>query len=139
MTAEGRDLARLALATIRSINGLVALLMPKAMLRRLQVDPDQNGAAIYALRMFGIRTVILGAALFLKQGEDREAALRTGVVIHGSDAASAFMAWTRGYLPRRAGAVATIISCVNTVLAIVAQDRTGTGERARSGADAWAA
>lgn len=137
MTPEGRDLARLALATIRSVNGLAALLMPKAMLRRLQVDPEQNGAAIYALRLFGIRTAILGAALFLKRGDEREKALRTGVIIHGSDAASAFVSWTRGYLPRRAGAVATLISCVNTVLAIVAQDRSGTGERARTGAEAW--
>lgn len=139
MTQGGRDLARLALATIRSINGLVALLIPKAMLRRLQVDPDQNGAAIYALRMFGVRTVFLGAELFLKEGEEREAALRAGVVIHGCDAASAAITLVRGHLPRKAAAVATLISCINTVLAIVAQDRAGARDHARSDAEIWAA
>jgi hypothetical protein len=135
---EGRDLARLALATIRSINGLVALLAPKAMLRRLHVDPDANGPAIYALRMFGIRTVLLGAELFLKEGEAREDALRAGVVIHGSDTVAAAICWIKGYLPRRAGAMATLISLVNTALAVAAQDRTRAREEVPAD-NAWAA
>jgi hypothetical protein len=140
VTREVRDLARVALAVIRSINGLLALFAPKFMLRKLEVDPDQNGAAIYALRMFGVRTVFLGAELFLKEGQERERALQTGVVIHASDTISAAIVWARGYLPRRAAAVATLISCVNTALALVAQDRTwAVLHGARDEAEAWAA
>jgi hypothetical protein len=140
VTRDVRDLARISLGVIRSINGLLALFAPKFMLRKLEVDPDRNGAAIYALRMFGVRTVFLGAELFLKEGEEREKALQTGAVIHASDAISAAIVWARGYLPRRAAAVATLISCVNTVLALAAQDRTWAGLRGtRDQAGAWAA
>ena len=140
MTRELRDLARLALAVIRSVNGLLALFTPKVLLRKLEVDPDQNGAAIYALRMFGVRTVFLGAELFMKEGAERERALQTGVIIHASDTVSAAIVWARGYLPRRAAAVATLISCVNTLLALAAQDRTwDVLHGARDQAEAWAA
>jgi len=135
-----RDLARVALAVIRLINGLLALFAPKFMLRKLEVDPDQNGPAIYALRMFGVRTVLLGAELLLKEGQERERALQTGVVIHASDTISAAIVWARGYLPRRTAAVATLISCVNTALALAAQDRTwAVPHGARDEAEAWAA
>ena len=55
-----RDHARIALATIRLVNGTMALLTPGMMLRRLGADPRANGVAVYPLRMFGIRTVVLG-------------------------------------------------------------------------------
>jgi hypothetical protein len=140
VTRELRDLARLALAVIRSVNGLLALFTPKFLLRKLEVDPDENGAAIYALRMFGIRTAFLGAELFMKEGRERERALQTGTIIHASDTISAAIVWARGYLPRRAAAVATIISCINTVLALAAQDRTwDVLHGARDQAEAWAA
>jgi hypothetical protein len=140
MTRDVRDLARITLGVIRSINGLLALFRPKFILRKLEVDPDQNGAAIYALRMFGVRTVFLGAELFLKEGPEREKALQTGVVIHASDTISAAIVLARGYLPRKAAAVATLISCVNTVLALAAQDRTWAALRGvRDESEAWAA
>ena len=140
MTRELRDLARIALAVIRSVNGVVALFTPKFLLRKLEVDPDQNGAAIYALRMFGVRTVFLGAELFLKEGPERERALRTGVVIHASDTISAAIVWARGYLPRKAAAAATLISCINTMLALAAQDRTwDVLHGVRDESEAWAA
>ena len=66
--ALSRDRARIALATIRLVNGALALLAPGVMLRRLeagqQTDPatgaDPDRVAVYPLRMFGIRTVVLG-------------------------------------------------------------------------------
>jgi hypothetical protein len=116
------ELARLALATIRTVNGLVALLAPKKMLRRLGVDPETNGAAIYALRMFGIRTVILGIELFAAKGERGEEVIRTALPIHASDAVSAFITGVRKELPRRAAVLATIISTVNTYLAFLARN-----------------
>ena len=116
-----QDLARIALGIIRTVNGLAALFTPRKMVRRLGVDPDTNGAAIYVFRMFGIRTVLLGAQLFLLEGERRQEALRTGVVIHASDATAALIAGVRRQLPRKVAALVFVISSVNTALAIVAQ------------------
>src|SRR5439155_11610916 len=90
-----RDVARLALAGIRTVNGVAALLTPKKMLKRLGVDPETNGAAIYALRMFGIRTILLGVELFTATGERRERAVREAVLIHATDAAGAFVTLVR--------------------------------------------
>ena len=126
---SGHDFARIALGTVRSFNGLAALFMPRKMVQRLGVDPDANGAAIYVLRMFGIRTVFLGAELFLLEGARREEALRNGVVIHASDATAAAIAGIRRQLPRKVAAVAFVISSLNTVLAIVALRRTAAEEQ----------
>ena len=116
-----QDLARIALGIIRSINGLAALFTPRRMVRRMGADPDTNGVAIYVLRMFGIRTVLLGAQMFLLDGERRQEALRTGVVIHASDATAALIAGVTRQLPRKVAALVFLISSVNTALAIVAQ------------------
>ena len=95
----GRDHARIALATIRLVNGAIALLAPEKMLRRLGADPDANQVAIYPLRMFGIRTVVLGVDL-LAGGSVRQKG-RVGVIIHATDAASAITAGLRRALPAR--------------------------------------
>jgi hypothetical protein len=126
---SGQDFARIALGTVRSFNGLAALFMPRKMVQRLGVDPDANGAAIYVLRMFGVRTVFLGAELFLLEGARRQEALRNGVVIHASDATAAAIAGIRRQLPRKVAAVAFVISSLNTVLAIVALRRTVAEEQ----------
>jgi hypothetical protein len=116
-----REFARIALGTIRTVNGLAAMLTPRKMLRRLGVDPETNGAAIYALRMFGIRTILLGIELFVAKGERLEEALQRGVIIHASDTASAFMTGVRKELPRRVAVMVTMISSINTALAIMAR------------------
>jgi hypothetical protein len=100
-------------------NGVMALLAPKFLLRRLGVDPDTNPAALYALRMFGIRTVLIGADLLRSSGEIQSRSLRTAVVIHASDVGAALLAG----LPPRGMRMATAISAVNTLLAILAQPR----------------
>ena len=63
-----RTVARILLASIRLFNGTIALLAPAALARRLGANPDANPAVLYALRLFGIRTVVIGAELLL--GED---------------------------------------------------------------------
>jgi uncharacterized protein YjeT (DUF2065 family) len=123
-----QELARVALGTIRTVNGLAALLTPRKMLRRLGVEPETNGAAIYALRMFGIRTIILGVELLVAKGDRRDEALRTAVPIHASDTVSAFIAGVHRNLPRRAAVLATIISSINTCLAFLARDRDEAGK-----------
>jgi hypothetical protein len=112
-----RDHARLALATIRLVNGTLALVAPNALLRRLGADPDVNKVAIYPMRMFGIRTVVLGVQLLI-DAPSPEAA-RFGVLIHATDAATAITAGVRRELPPRVAAMTSMISLINTGLAVV--------------------
>jgi hypothetical protein len=112
-----RDHARLALATIRLVNGTLALAAPNALLRRLGADPDVNKVAIYPMRMFGIRTVVLGVQLLI-DAPSPEANL-FGVVIHATDAATAITAGVRRELPPRVAATTSMISLINTGLAVI--------------------
>src|SRR5919112_1862853 len=115
------EYARVTLSAIRLSNGTAALFAPAPLLRRLGVDPEANPAALYALRMFGVRTVLIGAQLLLRNGGLRTHSLRVAPVIHVLDAAAAMIAGAQGQLPRRAATTAALISTVNTVLAVVAQ------------------
>ena len=115
------DYARITLAGIRLFNGVAALFVPATLARRLGVDPEANPAALYALRLFGVRTVLIGAQLLLRDGGLRAHSVRVAPVIHAVDATAALIAGDRGQLPRRAATTAALISTVNTVLAIVAQ------------------
>ena len=114
------DRARRKLAAIRLLNGALALFAPRFLIRRLGTDPDVDPSAIYPFRMFGIRTLIIGADLLVLTGEERRRATRLAVLIHATDTASAATCLVKGYLPRKAGIVATAISGVNTVLALIA-------------------
>ena len=111
-----REHARIALAAIRLVNGTLALLAPEVMLRRLGADPRTNQVAVYPLRMFGIRTVVLGVELLA--GGSLQHKGKVGVIIHAADAASAIMAGLRRQLPPRVAAVAAAISVTNTALAL---------------------
>jgi hypothetical protein len=117
------DYARIALASIRLFNGIAALFVPNTLARRLGVDPETNRAALYVLRLFGVRTILIGAQLLLRNEGLRSHSLRVAPVIHAVDAAAALIAGDRGHLPRRAATTAALISTVNTVLAVVAQKR----------------
>jgi hypothetical protein len=75
------------------------------------------------LRLFGVRTVLIGAQLLLPDEGLRAHSLRVAPVIHAVDAAAALIAGERGYLPLRAATTAALISTVNTGLAVVAQKR----------------
>ena len=112
-----RDHARLALATIRLVNGTLALVAPNALLRRLGADATVNKVAIYPMRMFGIRTVVLGVQLLIDAPSAE--ADRFGVLIHATDAATAITAGVRRQLPPRVAAMTSVISLVNTGLAVV--------------------
>ena len=80
---------------------------------------------VYPFRMFGIRTILIGADLFATDPAVRRHAVRAAVVVHASDTLSAFMAGRSGALPRRAARTATAISAVNLVLALVANRAPG--------------
>jgi hypothetical protein len=112
--------ARRALAAIRLVNGALALLTPRLLIRRLGTDPDRDPSAIYPFKMFGVRTVIIGADLLLLTGEEQKRATKLAVLIHATDTATAATCLVKGYLPRKAGIMATAISGLNTVLALIA-------------------
>ncbi|MEV6180295.1 hypothetical protein ACIHAR_33995 [Streptomyces sp. NPDC052016] len=119
--AVTRPASLYALAGIRIVNGATGLLAPDLLIRRL--DPDReplSPAAVYAFRLFGIRTVLLGLDLLTNRGERLREDLREGVLIHGSDTATAAMLGLRGLLPPRTAVLTTLISATNTVLAATA-------------------
>jgi len=113
------DLARVLLAAVRLTMGTAGLVAPGLVIRRLDIDPVTQPAMRYPLRMFGIRTVLIGAELLTPDTRRRWHAERLAPVVHGSDTVSALLAWQLGDLPRRAGGMATAISAVNLLLAIV--------------------
>ena len=125
---RAHDFARVTLAGIRLFNGVAALFAPATLARGLGVSPENNPAALYALRLFGVRTVLIGAQLLLRNEGLRVHSLRVAPVIHALDATAALIAGEREHLPQRAATTAALISTVNTGLALVAQ-RRGTKRR----------
>ncbi|MDK0524060.1 hypothetical protein [Streptomyces sp. ML-6] len=109
------------LAGIRLFNGAAGLLAPELLIRRF--DPGReppSPAAVYAFRLFGIRTVLLGLDLLSHSGDRLRADLCEGILIHGSDTATAATLGIHGHVPPRTAVLTTLISAVNTALAISA-------------------
>ena len=71
-----RSTARYTLAAIRLFNGGAALSTPEQLARRLGDDPQTDGAVIYVLRMFGIRTLVIGTELLVLRRHPRLARRR---------------------------------------------------------------
>jgi len=118
-----RDYARILLAGIRLFNGAAALFAPTLLARQFRDNP--NSAVIYVLRLFGVRTIIVGIELLVPDEELRASALRYAIPIHASDTLSAALAGIQRQLPPRVSIMLTAISGVNTALAIFAQPRKG--------------
>ena len=118
-----RDYARILLAGIRLFNGAAALFAPTLLARQFRDNP--NSAVIYVLRLFGVRTIIVGLELLVPDEDVRASALRYALPIHASDTLSAALAGIQGQLPPRVSIMLTAISGVNTALAIIAQPHQG--------------
>ena len=114
-----REPARILLACIRLLMGLLALLAPGIPARQIGIDPKANPGVHYVFRMFGIRTVLIGAELLMQTGDRRAEALRRAVVIHASDTLAALMASRSANFPKR-GRLIIWISGFNTLLALIA-------------------
>ena len=119
-TDRSRAYARKLLGVIRLVNGAVALVAPNMLAGRVGVDVEKTPAAGYFVRLFGIRTVLIAIDLFVLKGDRRKQSLREGVLIHGSDTVAAAIAARSGKVPGKMGLVITLISLVNTALAIYA-------------------
>jgi hypothetical protein len=113
--------ARFALGGVRIVAGSLGLFAPAMIISRFgDGNPSANPAAIYGLRLFGIRTVLIGADLIRLRGRDLDRALRAAPIIHASDTATVLTLQRRKQLsPERARPLA-LISGLNTVLALIA-------------------
>jgi hypothetical protein len=113
--------ARIALGGVRLIAGTTGLLAPGMIISRFGGgNPAANPAAIYGLRLFGIRTVLIGADLFRLHGDELDRALRAAPIIHASDTATVLaLLGNKQLSPDRARPLA-LISGLNTVLAVTA-------------------
>ena len=117
--ASTGEFAWKALAGIMFVNGCLGIFAPRVLIRGLGVKPELQPGMMYVFRMFGIRTVLIGAELLVQTGERRAEATRRAVLIHASDTVAAFLATTSGKFPKN-GRIIVVISAVNTVLAIIA-------------------
>ena len=110
--------ARVTLAAMRMFNGAMGLMAPSALAGRIGTP---EGAPLYPWRMFGIRTVIIGAELLSRDPELRDRAVRLALPIHASDTASAAIGGLLGETSKRTSIMLTAISGTNTVLALLAR------------------
>jgi hypothetical protein len=113
--------ARIALGAVRIAAGTTGLLAPAMIINRFgEGDPRENPAAVYGLRLFGIRTILIGADLLRLHGRDLDHALRVAPLIHASDTATVLTLQRHKQLsPERARPLA-LISGHNPVLAVTA-------------------
>ncbi|AGL19304.1 hypothetical protein [Actinoplanes sp. N902-109] len=116
--------ARIALGGIRLLNGTLGLLAPDVLIRRIDPGHKDNPAAVYAFRLFGIRTVLLGGELLAARPEEQQRLVRQAVLIHATDTATSVLLGVKRLVPPRTSVMLALISGVNTALAIAARERT---------------
>jgi hypothetical protein len=119
--------ARIALGALRLTFGSLGLLAPRLLIRRIEGAGSDNPAAVYAFRMFGIRTVLLGRELLVAEGPALRKALDEAPLIHGSDTVTATLLTVSGQVPRRTGLSLMAVSGVNTALSLIARRGSRVG------------
>ena len=110
--------ARYGLATVRTINGSLGLIAPKVLIKRLDPAHEPSPAAIYAFRLFGIRTILLGLDLLVRPSAEVRRAMREGVLIHLSDVFTIVLLGAQHKVPPRTAALTTLISATNVAMAV---------------------
>ena len=113
--------ARYTLGVVRVVNGVLGLVAPTFIARRLgDSQPDRNAAAIYGIRLFGVRTIVIGLDLLRPPGEALDRAVRAAPLIHASDTATVLTLQRRTILPPAMARPLAAISGANTLLAVLA-------------------
>jgi hypothetical protein len=113
--------ARVTLGVVRVVNGVLGLVAPTFIARRLgDPEPDRNAAAVYGIRLFGVRTIVIGLDLLRPPGEARDRAVQVAPLIHASDTATVLTLQRRKVLPPAMARPLAAISGLNTLLAVVA-------------------
>jgi hypothetical protein len=110
--------ARYGLATVRIVNGTLGLFAPKVLIKRLDPTHEPSPAAIYAFRLFGIRTILLGLDLLVRPNAEVQRAMRVGVLIHASDVATAVLLGVQRKVSPRTAALTGLISATNVAMAV---------------------
>ena len=113
--------ARVLLALIRIVNGALGLLAPAVPSRQLAEDPEARPPAYYPFRLFGMRTILIGAELLSRDPDVRDRAVRIALPIHATDTASAALGGLLGEVPARNAWRLVALSGTNTVLAALAR------------------
>ena len=121
--------ARYVLGAVRLFNGLATLFVTRPFSSRLGVDPDSSPAAVYALRLFGVRTIYIGAELLFARGDHLRHAVAVAPAVHVSDTVSAALAGAGGQLPAKAARMAVAISSVNVLLSLLAWSKPTRDKR----------
>lgn len=121
--------ARYALAAIRVVNGIVALAAPAIIVKRFGEVPGSSAAATYGLRLFGVRTVLIGADLVTQRGQALRHTTTQAVVIHASDTMTAAGLAISGRVRPRLAVPLILISAINTALATISWLATGQQHR----------
>jgi hypothetical protein len=118
-----RQSTRLLLAAIRIFNGTLALTAPQRIVRQFESDPDvpPPPVAVYALRMFGIRTILIGLDL-LRNDQQRSHAVRVAPIIHASDLLTAVLVARSAGIAPRTRAMIVSISAFNTLLSLLMRE-----------------
>lgn len=127
--AKVERFARGTLAAIRIVNGAAALFAPAVLAHRLGGRSTAAEESLYALRLFGIRTILIGRDLISKDEAVRREALRIAPLIHGSDVLAASFLARSGQLPRAQGRLLVTISAVNLGLCLLARGLSRSGSR----------
>ncbi len=97
--------------------GVSALLAPRVVAKLLGIDPADNPAIPYITRMFGVRELYMASPFLMPApGLDEQELASRAVPVDAIDAAAAFAAGLKGYLPWRAALPATAIAAGGTWL-----------------------
>jgi hypothetical protein len=110
---------RIALGLIRLVNGSLALFAPDTLGGRLGVDTGTSAGLGYALRLFGVRTILLGISLLRAGDSAADPVVRQAVLVHAADTAAATVVLKRGELPPTGARLAVVASVINVVLAVL--------------------
>jgi hypothetical protein len=119
--AGGGTAPRVALALIRLLNGVLGLVVPHLLIKRIDPAEPPSPAAIYAFRLFGIRTILVAIDLLRGPGAARAKAVEEAPLMHASDTTTATLLTLTGRVPLKSGAPLVAISALNTVLAFAAR------------------
>ncbi len=117
---DNADRARVALGTVRLALGTTALVAPHLLARRVEPGPP-SAAAVYAFRMFGVRTALIGWDLFAGTDAELRRSLDRAPLIHATDTLTATLLTVRGEVPARSGLPLVAVSGLNTALALLAR------------------
>jgi hypothetical protein len=87
---------------------------------RLGVQTASSAGLGYGLRLWGVRTILLGISLLWAHDDPDAPVVRQAPLVHAADTTAAVVVLKRGELPRPGAKVAVVASAINVVLAVLA-------------------